>query len=79
MRIRVSHLTTYRYGRPAGSVIQTLRLTPRNHEGQYVAHWRIDVSADCRLVQHEEPDFLAEVWIRTEGRPVSVAQATGLA
>jgi SAM-dependent methyltransferase len=33
----------------------------------------------ARLVRHEEPDFLAEVWIRTEGPPVSVAQATGLA
>jgi len=33
----------------------------------------------ARLVRHEEPDFLAEVWIRTEGRPVSVAQSTGLA
>ena len=33
----------------------------------------------AQLVRHEEPDFLAEVWIRTEGRPVSVAQSTGLA
>jgi len=33
----------------------------------------------ARLVRHEEPDFLAEVWIRTESRPVSVAQSTGLA
>ncbi len=31
-----------------------------------------------RLVSHAEPDFLAEVYIRTEGTPVSVAQATGL-
>ena len=54
MRIRVSHLTTYRYASPAASVIQTLRLTPRNHDGQYVARWRIDVSADCRLDQHED-------------------------
>ena len=54
MRICVSHQTTYRYDAPAGSVIQMLRLTPRNHEGQYVAHWRIDVSADCRLDQHED-------------------------
>jgi transglutaminase-like putative cysteine protease len=54
MRIRVSHLTTYRYGTPATSVIQTLRLTPRNHDGQYVTYWRIDVSADCRLNQHED-------------------------
>ena len=31
-----------------------------------------------RLAVHAEPDFLAEVYIRTEGTPVSVAQATGL-
>ena len=54
MRICVSHQTTYRYDAPAGSVIQMLRLTPRNHEGQYVVRWRIDVSADCRLDQHED-------------------------
>jgi hypothetical protein len=30
------------------------------------------------LVRHEEPDFLAEAFIRTEGTPASVAQATGL-
>jgi trans-aconitate methyltransferase len=33
----------------------------------------------ARLAVHAEPDFLAEVYIRTEGTPVSVAQATGLA
>jgi transglutaminase-like putative cysteine protease len=54
MLIRVSHLTTYRYGTPASSVIQTLRLTPRNHDGQFVMNWRIDVSTDCRLDQHED-------------------------
>lgn len=32
----------------------------------------------ARLVRHTEPDFLAEVYIRTEGTPASVAQATGL-
>jgi transglutaminase-like putative cysteine protease len=36
------------------SAIQTLRLTPRNHESQYVAQWRIDVSTDCWLHQHED-------------------------
>ena len=40
------------------------------------------VLADCpglgRLVRHSEPDFLAEAYIRTDGTPVSVAQATGL-
>jgi len=49
MRIRVSHETVYRYEQPAKGVIQTLRMTPRNHDGQYVVDWRIDVSADCRL------------------------------
>ena len=32
----------------------------------------------ARLVSHAEPDFLAEVYIRADGEPVSVAQATGL-
>ena len=54
MRIRISHLTSYAYETPATSVIQMLRLTPRNHDGQYVARWRIDVSTDCRLDQHED-------------------------
>jgi transglutaminase-like putative cysteine protease len=54
MRIRISHLTSYMFETPAGSVIQMLRLTPRNHDGQYVARWRIDVSTDCRLDQHED-------------------------
>ena len=54
MRIRISHETVYRYEEPARSVIQTLRLTPRNHESQYVENWRIDVSENCQLDQHED-------------------------
>lgn len=54
MRIRVSHLTTYRYDSPASRVIQTLRMTPRPHDGQHVVRWRIDVSADCRLTTQED-------------------------
>ena len=54
MRIRIAHRTDYRYDPPAAGVIQMLRLTPRNHEGQHVVRWRIDVSADCRLDQHED-------------------------
>jgi len=54
MLIRVSHLTTYHYGTPATGVIQILRLTPRNHDGQFVMNWRIDVSKDCRLDQQED-------------------------
>ena len=54
MRILVSHTTSYRYDRPAAGVIQMLRLTPRNHDGQYVVDWRIDISANCQLGQHED-------------------------
>ena len=31
-----------------------------------------------RLASHDEPDFLAEVYLRGDGEPVSVAQAEGL-
>jgi transglutaminase-like putative cysteine protease len=54
MRIRVLHRTTYHYDTPATGVIQMLRLTPRNHDGQFVVKWHIDVSTDCRLDQHED-------------------------
>jgi len=54
MRLHISHATTYRYDQPATGVIQTLRLTPRNHDGQYVVRWHIDVSEDCRLDEHED-------------------------
>ncbi|HEY0441910.1 MAG TPA: transglutaminase family protein [Xanthobacteraceae bacterium] len=54
MRIRISHETVYSYDPPATGVIQILRLTPRNHDGQYVVHWRLDVSHDYRLDQHED-------------------------
>lgn len=33
----------------------------------------------ARLVEHCEPDFLADVYLRTDGEPLSVAQAGGLA
>jgi transglutaminase-like putative cysteine protease len=52
MRIRIWHDTTYRYSWPVTGVIQTLRLTPRNTDSQYVMGWRIDVSADCPLTCH---------------------------
>ncbi|HXW25786.1 MAG TPA: transglutaminase family protein, partial [Xanthobacteraceae bacterium] len=54
MRIRISHETAYHYAAPARGVIQTLRLTPRNHDSQFVVFWRIDISDDCRLDAHED-------------------------
>jgi transglutaminase-like putative cysteine protease len=54
MRLRIAHSTTYRYEPPASGVIQVLRMTPGNHDGQYVAEWQIDVSTDSRLELHED-------------------------
>lgn len=54
MRIRIRHETTYRYAEAPRAAVQHLRLTPRNHDGQHVASWRIDVDRDCRLVQSED-------------------------
>ena len=54
MRIRISHATTYTYNTPPTLVTQVLRLTPRGHEGQHVIAWRIDLSEDCLLHQHQD-------------------------
>jgi transglutaminase-like putative cysteine protease len=54
MRIRIAHATTYRYTAPPGSVTQTLRLTPRNFDSQYVVDWRIELSQDCQLTPHQD-------------------------
>lgn len=78
MRIHVAHQTLYRYAPPANGVIQALHLQPRDHDGQYVASWRIEVSEDCRLEPFEDHfgNFahtlnvdgpLAEVLVRVEG------------
>ncbi|MFL6815504.1 MAG: transglutaminase N-terminal domain-containing protein, partial [Bradyrhizobium sp.] len=54
MRLRIAHRTSYRYEPPATGVIQILRMTPGNHDGQYVADWQIDVSTDSRLHVHQD-------------------------
>jgi transglutaminase-like putative cysteine protease len=54
MHIHIRHSTVYRYDPPATGVIQLLRLTPRDHDGQHVARWRIDVWPDARFKAHED-------------------------
>ena len=51
MRLRIRHETAYAYATPANRAIETLRLTPRGHDGQFIADWRIDIDHDCRLQQ----------------------------
>jgi len=76
MRIRIHHQTTYSYDRPAQSMVQLLRLTPRDHEGQYVRRWRIDLddSQEFRkksLDRHEFPARLEQVadWVAVTSLP----------
>ncbi len=54
MRIHLRHVTTYTYDTPAQSVIQLLRLTPRNYQGQTVRKWRIDLDCDGQLKVSED-------------------------
>ncbi|MEE7504379.1 transglutaminase family protein [Methylobacterium sp. C33D] len=54
MRIRVVHETIYTYEQPARGLVQVLRLTPRDHDGQYVRGWRIDTTVDGRLTARED-------------------------
>jgi transglutaminase-like putative cysteine protease len=54
MRLRIAHSIVHRYEPPAAGVIEVLRLTPRNHDGQFVIGWRIDISTDARLNAHED-------------------------
>jgi transglutaminase-like putative cysteine protease len=49
MRLLIRHEIRHRFDPPPKSIIQMLRLTPRSHEGQHVAQWRIDVDVECRL------------------------------
>lgn len=51
MRIRIKHRTAYAYDEPVNSIIEILRMTPREHNGQQVRRWRIDLDHDGRLLE----------------------------
>ncbi len=54
MRLKIRHETRFTYATPAHSAIQLLRLTPRNHDGQFVKRWRVEADADYRLDRDED-------------------------
>jgi transglutaminase-like putative cysteine protease len=54
MRIRIKHRTAYAYDEPVHSITELLRMTPRDHDGQRVGRWRIDLDQDGRLVENED-------------------------
>ncbi len=59
MRIQVGYVTRYEYDQPAKLIAQTLRMTPRGHDGQHVLNWRVETDADVRL--HAGEDALGNV------------------
>jgi SAM-dependent methyltransferase len=46
--------------------------------GDEVHRWLAARPGLARLVSHVEPDFMAEIYLRSDGEPISVARATGL-
>src|SRR5947209_18585097 len=46
MRLTVRHEIGWTWQTPPRSVIEHLRIEPRNHEGQHVIGWRMDVEPD---------------------------------
>jgi transglutaminase-like putative cysteine protease len=49
MRIAVDHRTHYRFSEPQARLVQMLRLTPCDTQGQTVVSWHIGVDCDARL------------------------------
>ena len=54
MRIRISHQTRYLYDSPARSVLQLLRVTPRDCGSQHVVAWRVEPSTEGHLRPFED-------------------------
>src|SRR5260221_14247736 len=54
MRLQVRHQTAYHYASPIDYAIQTLRLSPRPHDGLRVVRWRVRGEARPEL-----PSFVA--------------------
>ncbi|MBF9041705.1 transglutaminase family protein [Rhodobacterales bacterium HKCCE4037] len=43
MKLSIQHTTSYRFDTPAFYGLQQLRLTPKDHNGQTIADWRMEV------------------------------------
>jgi len=69
MRICIKHRTAYAYDRPVTSVIELLRMTPKDHDGQRVRRWRIDLDHDGHL-QETEDAFGNIVHVLSFSRPL---------
>ena len=54
MRFRVRREWTCRFDPAAKNLIGQLRVTPRDHDGQVVGDWNVQLSADCGLRAWED-------------------------
>lgn len=54
MRLKISHLTEYRYDEPAQFSLQRLRLTPPNTAGQTVRNWSLHVEGAKPEVEYDD-------------------------
>lgn len=54
MQIQVRHTTRYRYDTPTYYSVQRLNLTPRDHEGQEVVEWTIDLPEGTTSLAYED-------------------------
>lgn len=54
MRLKITHETRYRYTDPPASLIEVLRLTPRNSAQLSVREWGIQVSTDSTLRRFDD-------------------------
>lgn len=54
MRLAVRHEITWTWETPPRSLIEHLRIEPRNHEGQHIIGWRMDVEPDGRRRMGED-------------------------
>jgi transglutaminase-like putative cysteine protease len=54
MRLAVRHEIAWSWETPPRSVVEHLRIEPRNHEGQHIIGWRMDVEPDGRRRMGED-------------------------
>jgi transglutaminase-like putative cysteine protease len=54
MRLAIRHEIAWTWDTPPRSVIEHLRIEPRNHEGQHIISWRMDVEPDGRRRMGED-------------------------
>ena len=49
MRLFVQHRSHYAFSEPQARLVQLLRVTPADHEGQHIVSWGIEADRDARL------------------------------